>query len=130
MPKSSTPYQPSAERHQRKPDGNGRQPTRRRPEPPPGGPSEAWLFAEFWQAPALTPELARHILKLNWPETHAERMHELAVKNQGGDITAAEQRELDNYVRVGDLLGILQLRAHQVLGLPIPGITPHEPRTR
>ncbi|WP_261341159.1 hypothetical protein [Fimbriiglobus ruber] len=38
-------------------------------------------------------------------------MHDLAVKNQEGDISAAEQDELDGYRRVGRLLDLIGAKA-------------------
>ena len=42
-------------------------------------------------------------------------MHELARKNQEGRISAEELAELDGYVTVADLLGILKSKARQRL---------------
>ena len=42
-------------------------------------------------------------------------MHELAEKNQAGELTREEREELDHYMIVGDMLGIWQSKARQVL---------------
>jgi hypothetical protein len=42
-------------------------------------------------------------------------MHELVAGNREGRLSAEEQEELDNYVRVGDLLAILQSKARKLL---------------
>jgi hypothetical protein len=42
-------------------------------------------------------------------------MHELAVKNQQGVISASELEELDNYVQAGELLALLQSKARSSL---------------
>jgi hypothetical protein len=60
-------------------------------------------------------DFARHILELGFTEEDKARMHELAIKNQEGEITGDELRELDDYVRAGDLLAILKLRARRLL---------------
>lgn len=80
--------------------------------------SEAAIFARLWETDRgrLSPALARHILKLRFSATDQTRMHELAVKNQEGKLSAAELAELDTYVRVGDLLALLQSKARQRLG--------------
>jgi hypothetical protein len=65
----------------------------------------------------LTPEMARYFLARGFSEDDKNRMHELAVKNQEGSITAEELRELDSYVRVGDLLAILHSKARKLLKL-------------
>jgi hypothetical protein len=81
------------------------------------GASEVAIFARLWEAGngGLSPELARHIVKLGFPEEDKVRMHELAVKNQEGRISPEERAELDSYIKVGDLLAILQSKARKVL---------------
>jgi hypothetical protein len=54
---------------------------------------------------------ARAFLKLEFTADDQDRMHELAVKNQGGKLTAEEQHELDSYVRVGRLIDLLGAKA-------------------
>jgi len=43
-------------------------------------------------------------------------MGELAAKNGEGTISPAELAEYDDYVKLADLLAILQSKARQVLG--------------
>ena len=50
---------------------------------------------------------ARALLKLAFTADDRQRMHELAVKNQAGKLTATEQQELSGYLRVGRLLDLL-----------------------
>jgi hypothetical protein len=59
----------------------------------------------------LPPAAARALLKLAFNAEDRERMHELAVKNQGGKLTVAEQKELNGYLRVGRLLDLLGAKA-------------------
>lgn len=77
--------------------------------------TEAAIFARLWEGKSavLTPALARHVLKLKFDDDDTARMHELAEKNREGHLTDAEQEELDNYVKVGDLLAILQSKARK-----------------
>jgi hypothetical protein len=79
--------------------------------------SEAAIFARLWEPGenGLSPELARHLLRLRFAERDRARMHELAAGNREGRLSADEQEELDNYVRVGDLLAILQSKARKIL---------------
>jgi hypothetical protein len=42
-------------------------------------------------------------------------MNALAAKNQAGELTADEEEELTNYIRVGQTLGILQSKARRAL---------------
>jgi hypothetical protein len=76
---------------------------------------EAAIFLRVWDGRPLTPEIARHVLRLAFSEQDKGRMHELAVKNQEGALTPEEARELDSFLAVGDLLAILQSRARAVL---------------
>jgi hypothetical protein len=79
--------------------------------------SEAAIFARLWESRegVLSPELARQVLKRGFSELDQARMHELAAKNQAGTLTAAESDALHNYVKVGDLLAILQSKARKRL---------------
>ena len=79
--------------------------------------SEAAIFARLWEGRTggLTVPLARHVLKLGFGETDVARMHELARKNREGRLTPAEEAEFDNFIRVGDLLAILQSKARKLL---------------
>jgi hypothetical protein len=81
------------------------------------GNSQAAIFARLWETKdgRLPRTLARHIVKLRFPNSDQERMHELAEKNQRGLITPGELDELDNYIRAGDLLALLQSRARKTL---------------
>jgi hypothetical protein len=79
--------------------------------------SEAAIFARVWESGAdgFSPEIARHVLGLEFCPADKARMHELAEKNQEGRISAGELEELDHYVKVADLLALLQSRARKVL---------------
>jgi hypothetical protein len=63
----------------------------------------------------LTPALARYFLGLGFGPEDKARMHELAVRNQGGTLSAVEKDELVGYAKAGCLLGILQSRARKLL---------------
>jgi hypothetical protein len=79
--------------------------------------SEAAIFGRVFAngGPALSPELARHVLGLSFGEEDKERMHELAVGNQEGALSAEDKEELHNYFKVGHLLAVLQSQARQAL---------------
>ncbi len=81
------------------------------------GTSEAAIFSRLWETEGgkLPRTLARQLLKLGFSEADKERMHELAVKNQGGQISAKELEELDHFVRAGDFLVLLQSKARKTL---------------
>lgn len=59
----------------------------------------------------LNQAAARALLKLEFDGDDRRRMHELAIKNQAGDLNAIEQHELDDYLRVGRLLDLLGAKA-------------------
>jgi hypothetical protein len=63
----------------------------------------------------LSAELARHILGLDFSGADKARMHELAVRNQGDELSAAEKEELFAYVKAGTLLSTLQSKARRSL---------------
>ena len=79
--------------------------------------TEAAIFARPWDAGdgSFTPDLARHIFGMKFGPADVDRMHELAARNRDGRITAAELGEFDHYLRVADLLGILQSKARMRL---------------
>jgi len=66
--------------------------------------------------PRLSEEAARAILGLRPSPSAISRMHELGEKAQQGTLSEREQHELDTYLRVGNLLNILQAQA--LLSLP------------
>jgi hypothetical protein len=59
----------------------------------------------------LSRAAARAFLRFDFMAEDRERMHELAVKNQAGKLTAPERHELDDYLRVGRLLDLLGAKA-------------------
>jgi hypothetical protein len=60
-------------------------------------------------------EAARAILRLRFGARDQSRMHRLAAKNREGRLTPEEEKELDNFIRVGQTLGILQSKARRSL---------------
>jgi hypothetical protein len=59
----------------------------------------------------LSPEATRSILKLRFEEEDLRRMHELAEKNQRGELSEPERSELGEYRQAGLVLDLLQSRA-------------------
>jgi len=62
--------------------------------------------------------LAEGILSLDFPEEDAARIEELNVKANTGNLTEAEESELEAYVNVNDLLAYWQSKARQTLQHP------------
>lgn len=93
--------------------GDDRPMTAKRPEMSSGA---AAIFARMWEGErGLTGPVARHILKLTFRESEQARIHELSQRNQNGKLTQQELDELDDYIKVGDLLAILQSKARKFL---------------
>jgi hypothetical protein len=58
---------------------------------------------------------ARKFLEFQFSAVHHAQVKALSRKAQAGTLSPAEQEELDEYIRVGTLLSILQSRARRVL---------------
>jgi hypothetical protein len=67
------------------------------------------------QTNGFSPAAARAILKVGFNEEDHSRMHELAQKNREGTLSEAERQELEAYVKVGDVLSLLHLKARRSL---------------
>ena len=65
----------------------------------------------------LSADAARAILRLRFNASDRGRMNRLAAKNRQGKLKPEEEVELNNYIRVGQTLGILQSKARQSLQL-------------
>jgi hypothetical protein len=79
--------------------------------------SEAAIWARVIGAEnnGLSTEAARTLLQLGFSEWDKSRMNELAQKNQEGLLSAEEREELEGYVKVGDVLSLLHLKARKSL---------------
>jgi len=73
--------------------------------------------AEIWSRTVrpgegdLSPEAAREWLRLQLSGTDVERVRELSSKSNSGQLTNAEERELENYLNVGRALDFLKAKA-------------------
>jgi hypothetical protein len=79
--------------------------------------SDVALFGRLLAADRgdLAPDLARYILTLGFSLEDKARMHDLAVRNQSGSLSKAEQKEMQTYQKVGHLLDLLQSKARKSL---------------
>lgn len=59
--------------------------------------------------------VARYLLDLDFGEQDKARMYDLAVRNNQGELSAAEQDELRSYAKAGCLVGILKSKARVAL---------------
>lgn len=73
------------------------------------------IFLRLWSRQKMTTTLAKHLLRLSFDDREKARMHELSERNQEGTITPEELDELDQFVRVGMVLSIMQSRARRCL---------------
>jgi hypothetical protein len=65
--------------------------------------------------PVLSADAAKAILRLRFSASDKARMNRLAARNRKGKLTPEEGEELNNYIRVGQTLGILQSKARRSL---------------
>jgi hypothetical protein len=63
----------------------------------------------------LSKQAAESILGLDFSDGDRARMEELAQKNKEGKLSPKERRELARYVKVGDVLSLLHLKARKSL---------------
>lgn len=79
--------------------------------------TEADIFAQAVTPPDgnMSRESAETILKWRFPQTAHDEMRELLQKNSDDTITPAERDVLDRYLRVGQMIDILQAQARLVL---------------
>jgi hypothetical protein len=63
----------------------------------------------------MSPQLARYLLGLGFPDADQDRMQQLAEKNQAGSLSPNEREELFSYVKAGHLLAILHSQARKAL---------------
>jgi len=82
---------------------------------PPDSPVAIWERLLLPAKQKLSPEQARYFLQLRFPPRDVRRMNALSAKARAGTLTRDEDEQLENYIRIGHLLGTLQSRARQVL---------------
>jgi hypothetical protein len=63
----------------------------------------------------MSPEAARFFLKLAFAPQDLDRMHTLTVRNQAGELTAAELEELKAYRQIGLEIDLLRAKARCAL---------------
>ena len=67
------------------------------------------------EAKSISPETARKFLELTFNRTHKARVSFLSEKARQGTLLPAEEEELNEFLRVADLLAILHSRARRAL---------------
>lgn len=59
----------------------------------------------------LSPLVAKSLLQWKFSTRTISRMNKLARKNQSGTLSPKERSELDNFMRVGSLIDLVQAKA-------------------
>jgi hypothetical protein len=79
--------------------------------------TEGTIWSRLLEAKAatLSPEAASSLLELDFTEDDRARMHELSQKAQAGTLTVTEQAEIEDYGKVGSILGVLHSKARVAL---------------
>jgi hypothetical protein len=63
----------------------------------------------------LSPDTARYILNMDFRQADHKRMEKLNAKAEEGTLTRKERADLEEYIRVSDLLAIMQSKARRSL---------------
>jgi len=66
-------------------------------------------------AGTMSPELARYVRTLDFPPSDHARYEELSAKARDGTLTTTKADELDGFLHVDSLIGILRLKAERSL---------------
>jgi hypothetical protein len=79
--------------------------------------TEASILARIIQSDEkeLTPDVARYLLSMKLPSTDAERVNDLSAKARAGSLTEGERQELESYLHIGILLGVMQSKARRLI---------------
>jgi hypothetical protein len=79
--------------------------------------TEASILARIIQSDekALTPEVARYLLSMKLPSTDEDRVNDLSAKARAGSLTEDERQELESYLHIGILLGVMQSKARRLI---------------
>ena len=64
----------------------------------------------------LSPATANLLLGMGFTEEDKTRLAELAEKGNEGTLTPEERTEYEAYVKVGDVLSLVHLKARKLLG--------------
>lgn len=80
--------------------------------------TEAAILARIIQSDdrELTPDAARYLLSMKLPASDENRVNELSAKAQSGSLTESERVELESYLHIGTLLGVMQSKGRRLSG--------------
>ncbi len=74
-------------------------------------PIEVWSGIISPEQADLSVAEAQAILRWQFKPEDKERIEELLDRNNDGELTEGELAELDEYLRIGDVVGMLQAKA-------------------
>jgi hypothetical protein len=77
--------------------------------------ADIWARLVRVQDDALSADVARFLLSIDFAEEDEERMQELADRSSAGTLTNQERAELDGYLHIANFLAVLQSKARVAL---------------
>jgi len=77
--------------------------------------ADIWARLVRMQDDALSADVARFLLSIDFAEADEERMQELADRSSAGTLTNQERAELDGYLHIANFLAVLQSKARVAL---------------
>jgi len=82
--------------------------------------SQAEIFGRAidCHAEGLSPEVASFLVSLKLEDNDERRMNDLAEKSRQGQLTVAEETQLEEFRRCGRLMEILKLKSQKTLHSP------------
>jgi hypothetical protein len=81
----------------------------------PSGEAAIWARLIESQEGELTPEAAKYLLTLRFSDEDQARVQDLADRSQEGTLSEDDMSEFDRYLRVGNLLAVVQSKARLVI---------------
>lgn len=61
--------------------------------------------------PYMTEDVVRFLLSLELTPEDQQHLHDLAAKARQGSLTASEQKEIDDIMRIGRIVDVLKAKA-------------------
>ena len=83
---------------------------------------ERAIWAKLLQAQGapLSPESAEAVLSIDFKRDERTRVERLAERSEAGRLTDEKRAEIEGYLRIGNLLAVMQSRARLALGRKPP----------
>lgn len=84
----------------------------------PSSEADIWNRVIHAASGKMPPEAAQYFLDLSFPPEDLEAMHDLATRNQQGELNAGELETLKNFRQVGLQMDLLRSKARLALRNP------------